>query len=312
MNQSASESIFAYEVTFENTAINRAVVATGGIDGYSDVHKCKLIASGTANNFEIVQLSSENSMRFSYCDLQGASARTGDVFQLADNTTIEIIGTDFSVLTNLNGPIVTRDANTLNWITIDGCKLPDGVAWLSTATYSDLRGALVTRSDDNNFGILHNSYFGQTVDSAVYRTGGASDGTNFSWLVTTTAVCNIGTTYVTPWINVWVSDTGSTTFDSYIANNSADLTDTECWLEVEYFATASSTVTSIATDRAANIIGAGTAQTDDSSTWNGATLGYPQKLSVTATLGKAGMCRARVVFAAASKTVYVDPLVTVS
>jgi hypothetical protein len=153
------------------------------------------------------------------------------------------------------------------------------------------------------------------VNASVYRTGGASDGTAYSWLCVTSAACGVGTEAATPWINVWVGALDEYYFDVFISHDSQGdgtggfFTDTECWLEVEYCA-AASTLTSIASDRATNILGAGADQDTDTSTWSDGD--DQQRLRVTATIGKIGMVRARVVFAEPSVTCWVDPKVVVT
>jgi hypothetical protein len=100
----------------------------------------------------------------------------------------------------------------------------------------------------------------------------------------------------------------------YIGNNTADLTDAECWLEVESMGDAGgSPLSELTTDQRTITATAGTTGRDDTgSTWSSAQT-YMQKLSVTATVDQAGLFRMRIAVAKASVTnLYVDPKVTVS
>lgn len=306
------------DCTIKLASVGSSLVSHAASDGFVDFSGVEFKfnqVSGLAN--QPIRFSvTESAGRLSGCTFTEESGAltnfTSGLILLGDNVNIEISACDFSGFTGLS-ELVTRDTNTLNTVSIDGCKMPSGVPIFSTATYSDFRGALATRCDGNNFGILHDSYWGQLTDADKTRTGGASDGDAFAWKVVTTANCSIANPYYTQWMPIWVSSTGSKTFTVYIGNAAADLTDTQCWLEVEYLGTASSTLPSTATNRNADILAAGTVHTDDTgSTWSGGGLTYMQSLAKTVTIAKAGLAQVRVVFIKPSATVYIDPLVTVS
>jgi hypothetical protein len=182
-------------------------------------------------------------------------------------------------------------------------------------------------ADDPTYLLYRNPMGDVASSSAIYRTGGASvEGSSCSWLVTTPATIPVeGKPFYTPWIYGEVSSTGSKTFDLYITNDTADFTDAEVWLEVEYLGTVDEAQSNLASDWRHNpatstyITTTAAAQTDDtSSTWNGTgpSFTYKQKLSVTATVNETGQFRARVACAvanvASSRYFYVDPKVTVS
>jgi hypothetical protein len=154
----------------------------------------------------------------------------------------------------------------------------------------------------------------------VYRTGGATiEGEACSWLITTTSICREGSYFYTPWIYGTVASTGSKTFTLYITNDTADFTDGEVWLEVEYLSTSDEAIWALATDQRATITATAAAQTDDTtSSWNGTGPGftYKQSLVVTATVNETGQFRARVAVGVASiagsRYFYVDPKITVT
>lgn len=168
--------------------------------------------------------------------------------------------------------------------------------------------------------IYHTTFPGACVSSSsIYRTGGATVETEaIAWLVTTIANCSEFAPYRTPWIYGEVSSTGSKTFDLYITNDTADFTDGQVWLEVEYLGTSDEAQTAISNDHR-TITTTATSQTDDTtSTWNGSgpSFTYKQKLSVTATVNETGIYRARVYVGlasiASSRYFYIDPKITVS
>jgi hypothetical protein len=155
--------------------------------------------------------------------------------------------------------------------------------------------------------------------TAIYRTGGAEiEDTAVSYLVTTTALCTEGSPFVTPWIYDVVSTTGSKTFDLYVVNDTADLTDADIWLEVEFLGTTGEAISDL-TSNHRTITTTAAAHTDDTtSTWNGTgpSFTYKQKLSVTATVNVAGQFRARVCVGKtsviSSAYLYLDPVITVT
>jgi hypothetical protein len=160
--------------------------------------------------------------------------------------------------------------------------------------------------------------------ASIYRTGGATvEGDACAWLVTTTAGCGESAPFWTPYIYGTVSSTGSKTFTCHITNDTADFTNAEVWLEVEYLKDSDEAQWTLATDQRATITTTPAAQTDDTtSVWVGLNddsqglADYMQSLAVTATVGETGQYRARVAVGvasiAASRYFYVDPKITVS
>ncbi len=169
--------------------------------------------------------------------------------------------------------------------------------------------------------LLHQCAEGVAVSAtAIYRTGGATvEGDACAWLITTTASCAEGAPFYTPWIYGTVASTGSKTFTLYITNDTADFTDAEVWLEVEYLKDADEALWTLATDQRATITATAAAQTDDTtSSWNGTgpSFTYKQSLAVTATIGETGQYRARVAVGVASiagsRYMYCDPRIFVT
>lgn len=175
----------------------------------------------------------------------------------------------------------------------------------------------VGNADDPTY-LFSRDYAGTTESSTtVYRSsGGTIETVATSWLVTTSSYCNEGQPHCTPWIYGTISATGSKTFSIYIENTTADFTDAEVWMEVEYFGASDSALWTYARDKRADISATAVAQTDDSSTWVSEDLTYKQVLSVTGTVNEDGQYRARVCVGlgsiASSRKFYVDPKVTVS
>ena len=170
---------------------------------------------------------------------------------------------------------------------------------------------------ENVAGILASS-------ASIYRTGGATiEGTACGWLISTKELCAEVAPFKTPWIYGTVQSTGSQTFTCRITNDTADFTNAEVWLELQYLKDADEAQWTLATDKRATITTTAAAQTDDTtSVWVGLNddsqglADYMQSLAVTATIGETGQYRARVAVGvasiAASRYFYVDPTITVS
>jgi hypothetical protein len=181
-------------------------------------------------------------------------------------------GADFSGFTNATECELVNWAGIYDEVTLANCLTKASfVATVGTATAGAAVYLYNVGPADAPTALGVYSYLGTCVSSAsIYRTGGATvEGDACSWLITTTANCAEGAPFYTPWIYGTIASTGSKTFDLYITNDTADLTDAECWLEVEYLKDADEATWTLATDQRATITATAAAQTDDTtSTWN--------------------------------------------
>lgn len=175
--------------------------------------------------------------------------------------------------------------------------------------------------DDDPTSLLISNTYGTLVSSkAIYRSsGGTIEGVATSWLVTTLATCCEAAPFYTPWIYDALTTTGSKTFTIYLTNDSLDFNNSEIWLDLDYLATANSSVWTRASSQRATITTTpATLTSDGTSTWNGAgpSFTYKRKVAVTITIGEEGQYRARLAVArasvASSAYLYVDPKVVVS
>lgn len=150
-------------------------------------------------------------------------------------------------------------------------------------------------------------------ETAIVRTGGASDGTTpISWKVVTSANANLLEPFVCPPIAIWNDVSGSlvTATVEGVWGGGAVPNDDEIWIEVEYLGSSGSPQGSFVNDSKADILAAGTGQTGSSETWGGSTTKF--KLGVTFTPQQKGWILARVKAAKASSTFYIDPKVTLT
>lgn len=172
---------------------------------------------------------------------------------------------------------------------------------------------------DTNYIYQRKTQWG-TIDTetTIVRTGGASDGTTtISWKMVTNA--NAEWTHQTldsPEMVRWNETTGSaiTVTVEFVHDSLTNMQDDEIWLEVQYLGTSGTPLSLFVDDAAADYITTAADQTDSSETWTTTGLTNPntQKLSVSFTPQEKGFIHAVVRVAVASKTVYVDPELTVS
>lgn len=179
-------------------------------------------------------------------------------------------------------------------------------------------------SGDTNYRLWVEDYTGTIKqETTIVLTGGASDGTtSLSWRMVTSANAKVPhLLLVSPEIMVWNDTVGSSVtatveivHDSQGAGSGSKFQDDEIWLEVMYLGTSGYPLGSWASDRAATVIATAANQADSTATWTTTGLSSPvkQKLEVTFTPQEKGYVVGRVVVAKASKTVYVDPAMTVA
>lgn len=174
-------------------------------------------------------------------------------------------------------------------------------------------------SGDTNYRLWVAEYAGSIKsETTLVRTGGASDGTtDYSLVMASTANANATVApLVSPEISIWNDAVGSSkTVTVEILHDSAtNLTDGEIWLEVQYLGTSGVPLGSFVSDAKTDILAPAADQAVSGETWTTTGMSNPntQKLSVTITPQEAGYMQAKVYLAKASKTVYVDPKLTVT
>jgi hypothetical protein len=201
------------------------------------------------------------------------------------------------------------------------CKLP--TTWtgqLATGiANSGLRVSMYNcDSGTQNYRLWIETYAGSiTSNTAIVKTGGASDGTtSLSWKLTSSAnTKEIGATLTTDDISVWLDTVGSSkTISVDIIHDSVTaLTNAEVWLEIDYLGSSSEPLGSSLSNRRVDILTTAASQPSSSATWSGSfTNPNKQKLELTFTPNMKGFVYARVCLAKPSYTIYVDPKPTVT
>ena len=176
-------------------------------------------------------------------------------------------------------------------------------------------------SADTNYNYWYQDYAGSIEhETAIVRTGGASDGTtSISREMISTANAKIIYPLVLKDLIIWNDTTGSSkTATIHIITDNVTLTDQECWLEVEYLGTSGFPLTSFTSnsDSITDILLSGSAsnQATSTETWTttGITTPVKQKLEVSFTPQEKGPIRCKIYLAKASTTMWVCPKIEVS
>ena len=325
-NSDINEWVVAYNCTVKPGAAKYIKMAASS-RGYQCYYNLTVdLASdsgGTA--VQILYISQASNVEIIGISLLNASNRTGNV--ISDDSafgTFDISGGDFSSLPTSGSACELLNTNSNNNVIISHCLLNSFTPKITAVGASNTAKKLMVvncgATDAPATLSAQNANGGLESSIAIYRSGGATvEGIANSWLIVTAAECSEAVPYRTPWIYGLVSSTGSKTFDLFIVNDTADFTDAQVWLEVEYLATSDSPLWTLASDQRATITTTAADQDDDTtSTWIGAgpAYTYKQRLRVTATVGETGQFRARVVTGVASiastRYFHIDPLVTVT
>lgn len=241
------------------------------------------------------------------------------------NVVVEASDLSGEAFTNL----VNVGAAASSSLLVRNCKIPASIA-LTTGTNPGLGGPVVRmhNCDDGstNYRIAESGWAGTVVsDTGVYNDAGADDGSGqgFSWKMTTSANALFPFAVLeSPEMVKWNADTGSskTVTVEIVHDEAAPFENDEVWLEVQYLSASGTPLGAIVTDRMANVLSMPAAQATSTATWtgdtgtgpNGSTTWNTLKLECSFTPQKAGYIHAKVVMAVPSKTVFVDPLMTVA
>lgn len=232
---------------------------------------------------------------------------------------IDVRGMDMSACAS--SFVVNDVASMTGKIKFDRCKMPP--SWTggmgTNTTVSNGLEAIMTNCDnaDTNYRVLGAGYASTfRNDTAVYRTGGASDGvTPLSWRIatdTTSYPLNVG---CLPGIEIWNETVGSpVTLTVEVLTDGLTLNDDDAWVEVSYLGNGSFPVGSVASDEKTSMLASGAAQASSSAGWTttGITSPVKQKLHVTITPQEKGWLVAQVKVARGSTTMYVCPKVEIS
>jgi hypothetical protein len=236
------------------------------------------------------------------------------------DVTFRFVGVDLSALTNTT--IFTGAAATPFHGEIVGCKLHSGSLSVTSSPSIGVEVFVIdSHSGDTHYVFEHkNTYGSLTVSAAtggIYATDGAAfndAGTQYSWAITTTASASYHAPYISPWISAYNETvTGITpSIEVVRSGSSTAFKESELWSEWLYKSAGGSPLMALnvadrggqvpsTTNQATGALGASDWNNENATAWFG-------KLSPgSITPAEIGDISARVCFAVASSTVYVDP-----
>lgn len=211
--------------------------------------------------------------------------------------------------------------STSMYVAFRNCKLPpswSGALFSGTFNDSEVFELFNCDSGDTNYAYQRAMTWGSILsETTIVRSGGASDGTTpFSWkFVTNSRAAYPSFVLSSAEIVRWNETTGSSiTVTVETVTDNVTLTDSECWLEIEYLGASGYPLGRFISDAKAGPAEASANQATSTETWTttGLTTPVKQKLSVSFTPQEKGFIHAVVKLAKASTTVYVDPVLTVT
>lgn len=237
-------------------------------------------------------------------------------------------GFDFSNLTSGVNLVQTMTEGSSRAV-FRNCKLPASWSGAIVASGALKMGSRVElwNSDnaDTNYEMWIEDYSGSIKqETTIVKSGGASDGTTtLSWKMASSA--NIAYPVLTldsPEIySKWIDTVGSPVtatveivHDSQGAGTSNAFTDEEIFIDLYYLGTSGIPLSLITSNRKSDVLATAADQDSSSETWTttGLTTPVKQKLSVTFTPEEKGVVFAVVRLAKASKTVYINPVITLT
>lgn len=219
--------------------------------------------------------------------------------------------------------LLAANLNGVGQIKLDSCKMPagwtGGIVSGSMLAQGGLKALMINcDSADTNYRLITAGWGAAlNTETAVYRTGGASDGvTPISWRIAT----NTGTIYPlinfdAPPITRWNETIGSpVTVSIEVLTDGVTLHDDDAWLEVQYLDDAGYPLGALVSDERPSQLAAAADQDASTATWTttGITTPVKQKLSVTFTPREKGYIQARVRVARPSSVIYVCPQLEVA
>lgn len=321
---------------------------TGGGTSQTTTASCSIGATGTYQKHENV--------KFSLPNTTGSRVNTGGVC-IIDNYTIDSLSASayissgtLTYLRNSSNPWMTTspsngigngalgnyylqglDLMTLagktlvqttanqRSVELSGCKIPSTMTISQPLNRVD-RVDLVYCTDES--GVLRHERHRRsgvlTRNTAVYRSGGANDGTdNYCWRIITTSAATRDAPFESFELDFWVPQANvgnSTTATIHTVTDGVTLTDAEANLEIFAAVTASQALHTRSNDGPATVLTAAANQASSTETWTtpGLTTPTKQKLEVTFTPTRAGAHRLVVRIGRASSTVYVCPKVEIA
>lgn len=316
-----------FRVTGASTSTSLNFGGTGsGNHQVTELINCKFRLAGSSHSIGI-----NRTVRIIGGSWETGGTVPGGIFNMGQGARggqLLVDGFDFSNINTTTNLVQTMTEGSCRAV-FRNVKLPASWTGLIVASGALKMGSRVElwNSDnaDTNYRMWIEDYSGSIKqETTIVKSGGASDGTTtLSWKMASSA--NIAYPVLTldsPEIySKWIETVGSSVtatveivHDSQGSGTSSAFTDEEIFIDLYYLGTSGVPLSLLATDRKADVLATAADQASSSETWTttGLTTPVKQKLSVTFTPQEKGVVFAVVRLAKASKTVYVNPVITLT
>lgn len=326
LNANNNTGSFGWRFEACTLKLNTTSTSANTVFGTTNANRtCKIELENTVMQFG----AAGQSVRFAACEFSwhntaSAIAGTAPTTLFVQDSVnrhhnVSVHGVDLSAIT---GNLMSVAVNVAGAVyTFANCKLGSGFTF-TTGTHTGIGGPEVNfincDSGSTNYNYYRETAQGTIVDEVtLVKTSGASDGTTpLAWKAVTNANPKFGWPLASHPIVAWNDNSGSskTATVEILHDSATNLTDGEMWVEVDYLANSGNPGGLAVSDRKASPVAAAVDQAASSVTWTTTGMANPNKqaLSVTFTPQKKGAVRARVMLAKASKTVYINPQVTIT
>ena len=228
----------------------------------------------------------------------------------ADITGIDS-GNIFDITNFGSGNLLLRNVRYHASATLVANSFPDGTASI-TLINSDSGDTLNVFSYRNREGTL-------TQTGSIYASSGAEfAGSGIGWSIVTTALCDESNPFIVPILMRWQDSAATITATvEFVHDSATSLHNRNMWSELSYTSSSSNTIgTNNSTRNSSPFLGSSSNHGAGAATWTG-TGGFSnenkQKLShATIAVSEKCLLELKVYVAAASKTVYIDPLIRIA
>jgi len=279
--------------------------------------------TGATTNAILYAYKGPNTIEVIGCTLQNNTYRGAFIDVREPIDILRLIGNDLSALVGAKDIVRQYSHTEHGLIEVTGNILPSDADMYSTNGYGHVKYEAISNDSGSSIVKLHYSAFNEdavcTEDTTTYLDGTWLS-TPYSLHLDTGEYSHLGRPAYTPWINGELTGSGTKTFTVHITHESegsgtsSDFLDSECWLELEYFGSGSTSLLTHISDRALTPAVAADQDDDTAAAWTAGKAVEQKLVLASVSVGRAGFYRWRVGCAVPEMTdgVYIDPAVDVT
>lgn len=311
--------------TFKNCSFNMLGTGSGATIGASSpdqngvlMYNCTVTFSNTGQTFGNTNTVQGGTM------IGGSIAATGSVptslfnIGLTKSGFYRLRGVDLSSVISPGTLVNNSNGWTAGEIALENCKIGNAVT-MTSGTFDLFSQFKMDNCDSGskNYRFYRQNFFGSINQdtTTVNNTNPSSDGTTkISWSLNTSPNVNFYRPMIFEEFPIvqWNSLTsGAHTATIQIASNGSALTNKDIWMELEYFGSSASPISSIVSSRAIDILATPSTYSTSTDSWGGSPTNT-QFMQVSFSPQLAGPIKCRIYMGAPVVTAYVNPLIIVN